>query len=224
MFATLNTLFKGANARSRENLRDYFAIDLIDQKVREATSSLQIAKTTLANLILRERSEVRQVANLEKRVDELMGRTRKAMQDGRDQMATEGATAIAQMENELAMRVETVERLQTKITRLRQSIETANRRIIDLKQSATSAKAIHSEQKMQTRLRGAGQQNAIDEAEELIARVMGREDPFEQSEVLREINSGLNYGDINERMSDAGYGPTARSTAADVLTRLAVKS
>ncbi len=221
MFATLNTLLKGANARSRENMRDYFAIDLIDQKIREATSSLQIAKTTLANLILRERSEERQIANLKNRIKELMQRTGKALQDDRMDMANEGATAIAQMENELSMRSQTVETLQSKINRLRQSIETANRRIIDLKQSAAAAKAIHAEQKMQSRLRGGAQQNSIDEAEELINRVLGREDPFEQSEVLREINTGLNHGDINDRLSDAGYGPATRTTAADILDRLA---
>jgi hypothetical protein len=42
--------------------------------------------------------------------------------------------------------------VETKITRLRHSVETANRRILDLKQSAIAAKAVQAEQKMQARL------------------------------------------------------------------------
>ena len=221
MFKTFNTLMRGSNARAHDRVRDHFAIDLIDQKIRDAEASLKGAKATLASLILRHRSETRQIEALDKRTIELTSRARAALEDSREDMATEAAQAIAQMENESCLRCETANRLETKITRLRHSIETANRRIIDLKQSAVSAKAVQAEQKMQARLSpGPVSQNSFEEAEELIARVMGRDDPFEQGEVLQEINAKLNHESIGDKLAENGYGQSTKSTAADVLSRL----
>ncbi len=219
MFNTLNTLLKGSQARANDRMRDHFAIDLIDQKIREADGSLKAAKATLASLILRHRSESKQIEALDKRIINLTSRAKAALDDDREDMATEAAIAIAQMENESTLRCETANRLEAKITRLRHSVEAAHRRIIDLKQSAVAAKAVQAEQKMQARL-APGTETSFEEAEELIARVMGRDDPFEQGEVLRDINAALKHEDIGDKLADEGYGPTTKSTAADVLARL----
>ena len=56
MFRTLATLINGANARAEDRVRDAFAIELIDQKIREAETSLKAAKATLATLIQRQQS------------------------------------------------------------------------------------------------------------------------------------------------------------------------
>ena len=219
MFNTLNTLIKGSQARSNDRMRDHFAIDLIDQKIREADGSLKAAKATLASLILRHRNESKQIEALDKRVIDLTSRAKSALEDGREDMASEAAIAIAQMENESTLRCDTANRLEAKITRLRHSVESAHRRIIDLKQSAIAAKAVQAEQKMQARL-APGTESSFEEAEELIARVMGRDDPFEQGEVLHDINAALKHAHIGDKLAGEGYGPATKSTAADVLTRL----
>ena len=46
MFKTLATLINGQNARAEDRVRDAFAIELIDQKIRESESSLRAAKST----------------------------------------------------------------------------------------------------------------------------------------------------------------------------------
>jgi len=56
------------------------------------------------------------------------------------------------MENELLVRRETVGRLESRILRLEGSVETAHRRIADLKQGAISARAIKREQQLQAKL------------------------------------------------------------------------
>ena len=43
MLKTLNTLLMGQAARADESLKDHFALDLIDQKVREADAGLRSA-------------------------------------------------------------------------------------------------------------------------------------------------------------------------------------
>ena len=224
MFKTLSTLIAGVNARSEDRVRDAFAIELIDQKIREADTSLKAAKATLASLIQRQRSEERQRDRLRGRIKDMMTRAQDAMDAGRDDLATEAAQAVAQMENELTIRNETCDRLDQKVIRLRNSIEAGHRRIIDLKQGAIQARAVRREQAIQTKLNTTiGHTSSTEEAEELIKRVMGRDDPFEQSEILREIDRDLGHETLQDRMSDSGFGPSTRTTADDVLARLKTK-
>ncbi|SLN45391.1 PspA/IM30 family protein [Pseudooctadecabacter jejudonensis] len=225
MFKTLSTLIAGANARSEDRVRDAFAIELIDQKIREAETSLKAAKATLASLIQRQRSENRQRDALKSRIFDMTDRATDALSKERDDLAAEAAQAIAQMENELTIRTETCARLDQKVMRLRSSIEAGHRRIIDLKQGAIQARAVRREQAIQSKLNTSlGGASATDEAEELIARVMGRDDPFEQSEILREIDRDLGHETLADRLADQGCGAATRTTADDVLSRLKSQS
>ena len=166
MFNTLKTLMIGGSARAEERVRDIYSIELIDQKIREAEASLKSAKYGLASLIQRERGESRQITALQGRINDLMTRAAQTMAGARADLAQEAAQAVAEMENELDVRRETVRRLETRILQLRQSVETANRRIIDLKQGAIAARAVRREQGIQKHLnRHAGGDCAMDEAE-----------------------------------------------------------
>ncbi len=223
MFNTLRTLILGANARAEESLRDTYAIELIDQKIREADEGLRAAKGTLASLIQRQRAEERLLATLDQRIADMTRRAAEAIDAGREDLAMQAAEALAQMENERVLRSETVLRLDSKIVRLRQSVEAGHRRIIDLKQGATTARAIRREQALIKKLPN-GEASAIEEAEALIARVTNADDPFERSDILRGINRELSHDGLADRMADAGFGPATRVTAADVLARLKTKN
>lgn len=221
MYSTIKTLFAGASARAEEQVRDHYSIELIDQKIREAEANLKTAKVGLASLIQRQRSEQRQVDGIADRIMELVVRAKAAMEAGREDMAAQAAQAIAEMENEQTRRMETLVRLEQRIMQLRHSVETSNRRIIDLKQGAIQARAVRREQGIQKRIgRHLGGSSAMDEADELIGKVIGQDDPFEQGQILGEIDRELNHSGIGERMAEAGFGPKGRSTAADVLARL----
>lgn len=221
MFKTLATLINGQNARAEDRVRDAFAIELIDQKIRESENSLRAAKATLASLIQRQRSEEKQHTALKTRISDLTKRAKEALDNDRDDMAAEAARAIANMENELTVRTETLDRLDQKVIRLRTSIESGHRRIIDLKQGAIQARAVRREQNIQVQMTRTGvQSGSVEEAEELISRVLGKDDPFERTEILAEINSDLDGDSLADRMADAGFGDATRSTADDVLARL----
>ncbi|MFT7058914.1 MAG: phage shock protein A [Pseudorhodobacter sp.] len=222
MFNTLKTLILGANSRAEETLRDTYAIELIDQKLREADEGLRAAKSTLASLIQRQRAEERMLATLDQRIADMTRRATEAMTASREDLALQAAEALAQMENERILRAETVLRLETKTVRLRQSVEAGHRRIIDLKQGATTARAIRREQSLIAKLPN-GEGSALEEAEALINRVTNADDPFERSDILRGINQELSHDGLADRMSDAGFGPATRVTAADVLARLKSK-
>jgi phage shock protein A len=221
MFSTLRTLVAGANARAEETVRDIYSIELIEQKIREATTSMKAAKVSLAGLIQRKRAEERQADALQERIDDLASRIKAALEAKETALAEEAAQAIATMENELTMRMETIRRLESRVMRLEGSVETAHRRLTDLKQGAIAAKAMKREQQLQARLGHTGDLSgsAMDEAEELIASVMQRDDPFERSEILREIDAGLDHTTVADRMAAKGLGSSTKTTAADVLAR-----
>ena len=221
MFGTLKTLMQGTNARAEERVRAAYAMELIDQKIRESADGLRLAKATLASLIQRQRAEERQIVALSSRADDLMLRAGDALTAGRDDLATEAAEAIAVMENELTLRRDTQARLEARVMRMQNSVETATRRLIDLRQGAIAARAVRDEQALQARMHSTlSGPSPMAEAEELIASVLGRDDPFEQSEILAEIDRGLTRENIAEKLADQGFGRALKSTTTDVLARL----
>jgi len=221
MLGTIRTLITGASTRAETQMRDIYAIELIDQKTKEASDTLRAAKATLATMIQRKRAEQRLIDGLDGKITDMISRAQEALIAGQDTMAQEAANAIAEMENERRIRAETLDRLTQKTDRLQLSLQAGQRRLVDLKQGAMSARAVRREQQMQSRLRSTvGHQNSADEAEELISQVLQKDDPFEQAEILKEIDAGLGHESLTDRMAAAGFGSANKTTGADVLARL----
>jgi len=221
MFEILSTLLKGSNAKAVEVVTDHFAIDLLNQKIREAEGGVNGAKQALATLILRQRAEQTALNLLRSRKAALEDRVRKAITAGSSDLAMEGAAAIAEMENEEAVRAQTILRLDEKVSRLRHSVEKAHRRVIDLRQGAITARAIDVERRSQRNLnRSLERGSAIDEAEALIRRVAEQDDPLEQAEIVEEIDQSLSHKTAEDRLAEAGFGPSTKVRAEDVLARL----
>ena len=221
MLTTLRTIFIGESRRAEEKMRDHYALDLIAQKIRETEDALKAAKGTLGALIQRQRSENRQVEGLDRRLATMTERAQAALADGNEGIAMEAAQAIATMENERKVRETTLERLDQRVIRLKSSVETMHRRIIDLKQGEIAARAARRDNEIHRRMNSTiGNTASANEAQELIDRVLGQEDSFEQSEIMDSINSDLDHTSLDDRMAAEGYGPATKSTAADVLARL----
>jgi phage shock protein A len=224
MFNVLKTLIAGANARSEDNIQNYFAVDLLDQKIREADQDLERAKSTLASLIIRKRNEKRALDGIKGRIADLEERTLKAIEAQNDDLATQGAQAIAELQNEADIRSQTVNSLTSKTDRMQLSIEKMHRRIVSLKQGMIEARSIDAECRAQKSMnRTIGKSTNIREAEKLIDRIKGRDDPFEENEVLEEIDAGLNHTNTKDALAEAGFGGKTKTSAEDVLARLAAK-
>lgn len=215
------TLLKSFSAKAEDQLTDKYAIELIEQKVREAEAGLAGAKRTLASLIIRKRSEEKVLTTLNGRINDLETRAGAALEAGKDQLAMDAAEAIAEIENESAVRKATLDELENRVMRTQSSVEKAHRRIVDLKQGLVTARAIDADKRTQKSLnRSLSSTTAINEAEALIARVTSSDDPLEESEVLDQIDAGLTKADIGDRLAQAGFGDKSKVDAADVLTRL----
>ncbi|RWC97362.1 MAG: PspA/IM30 family protein [Mesorhizobium sp.] len=221
MLSLIRTLLDGAGAKAEDRLKDQFAVDLLAQRIRDAEAGLACAKQTLASLIVRQRAEQASLDQLDRRIADLETRTRSALAAGAEALAHDGASAIAELENEREVRRTTVRSLTEKTLRMRLSLEQAHRRIVDLNQGMISARAIDAEQKAQRRLnRSIGRTASLNEAEALLARIRERSDPFEEASILDEIDAGLSQEAIRGKLEEAGHGPSTKVRAQDVLERL----
>lgn len=224
MFELVKTIFKGSQARAADRVRDHYAVDLLEQKVREADQDLASAKQTLASLIMRERNEARALQAVQKRIEDLETRVKEALDAEKGELARDGAIAIADLENEAETRSRTVGSLQEKVSRMRLSIEKTNRRIVELKQGMIEAKSLDAEHAAQRRMnRSIGNGTNIRDAEALIKRIKEREDPVEMTEVLDEIDQNLDHTNAAERLAANGFGDSVKTSADDVLARLSKK-
>ncbi len=224
MIEILSTLMRGSAARRKDAVTGHYAIELIEERTREADAALLSAKSALAGLIARERKEARSLEMIRGRVRELEKRARAALEGGNEDLAAEAASVIADLENEATGRERALAELRSRITRMQFSVEKTHRRLIDLKQGVIAARAVRAEHRAQRGMtRGVDRTSAIREAEALVARVLNEEDPLETEEILDEIDDGLSGKAVTEKMAEAGYGAPDKVRAADVLARLRVK-
>ena len=223
MLRTLMTLWEGETARRTEAVRGRYAIELIEQKLRESEKALGAATSTLATLILHERAERRLADALGARLASFEAAARKALAAGDEASARRAAEAIAELRVERAAREATLGRMAERIARLRTSVDKGQRRLVELRHGAMQARAMRREQAAQSRLgrcRPAG--DPVREAEELIARALREDDPHEHARIVREVEAGA-PGAAEAALREAGHMKGAAPTADDILAELAAK-
>ncbi|MBE1207693.1 PspA/IM30 family protein [Aminobacter carboxidus] len=219
------SLLAVAGAKAETGLENRFAIDLIEQHIRNAQSGLTAAKHTLATIVIRHRSEQAALSRLVQRLSDLEQRTASALHAGASELAHDGATVIAELENERAVRQATLAAIEQRITRMRLSIEKAHAKIVDLNQGLISARALDAEHRAQRGLnRSLGGSTGFKKAEALIARIHDRSDPLKEAFVIDAIDDELSGDAVRARLANAGHGRPVRVDAAQVLQRLAVNT
>lgn len=153
----------------------------------------------MAALIQRYRAEEKQAKALENRIADLMGRAKEVLDKKLTDLATETTGAVADMEDELAWRKETVARLDQKITFLRLRVEKAQRRLIDLRQGAISAKVIRAEQNATHRVASALPNAPAKEAQDLIDSIIGSETEEPLTDIYEKLDDDLNKRNLSEQ-------------------------
>lgn len=141
MFGLLSTLFKGINSGADGASTGQVAID----PIRAAEADESTAKRELATLIRQQRTEQTAMDFLRSRQSALEDRVVQAMAAGRDDLATNGARAIADLVNQASVRMQTLARLDERVSRLRHSVSKAHRRIIALRRGAAGDSAMGPE-------------------------------------------------------------------------------
>lgn len=225
MIHLFKNLARITHLKAETALEDANAIDLIDLKIKDSEANLSSAKNTLASLIIRQRGEQKSLTRIDRQVADLEERAGQALAARKDDLARDAAEAIAELEDEAALRRQTCDGIGDRIEKIRRSIEKAHRRLVSLKQGAQAAKSVAMERKAQKSInRSIDTTTSFAEAERLISKVTNMSDPFEEGQVLEEIDEGLSRRNIKDRMAEAGFGAATKTRADDVLERLAAKN
>ena len=221
MYNIIRTLILGRQARAVQKLETDNAALIIEQKIREAEAGHAAAKRGLASLIVRIGTEKRALEMLDTRLSDLTDRARDALEAGREDLAEEAATHIADMENERTVRVRTLDNAESKAQRVRLAIERTHRQLVTLRQGLITAQSVERERNAMRNMQGDAQAlSAIREGEAVLNRLLGSEDPVAIMDVLDEIESDLSGESVAERLADEGFGDPLRSTRSSVLDRL----
>ena len=227
MFKTLTTLIRGAAAKAEEDFADRHALLILDQQIRDAASATDGAKRALSIAIAQDESEGKRLEATLKRIADLEERATAALADGRDDLATEAAEAIALMESDRDAIEQSRRSFATEVAQLKTAVANAGHRLAELERGRRIALATESVRRLKTRtgVGGNGGSAALAEAERTLKRL--RERQVEEAAAATAYDSlapGLNPTATADRLEAAGYGRRTRATAADVLDRLRKKT
>ena len=142
------------------------------------------------------------------------------MEAGRDELALEAATLVADLENERATREAALLSTRDRIERVRLAIEKTQRQLVDLRQGLITARGMEHERDAVRRAQGsASARSAIREGEAVLARLLATDDPVEVVDALDEIEANLSGASTERKLAEAGFGAPLRTRAEDVLAR-----
>lgn len=224
MMRVLATLWRARTAEAEEAVFDANAIRLLQQNLREATQAFEIAKYELARVMAQETTEARHATELAGRITLLEEDAGKALAAADEARAEMLAGRIAVLEDERAAHKETAQTCGREAGRIRAQVDSAARRIAEVKRGLSTATAVDALQRTRGRLSGlgmgeggAGGPGAIREAETTLKRIRERQQGQEDvSEALRKLEGEMPIGGL--RHPDASL--RRQTDPKDVLARL----
>lgn len=223
MFKTLTTLIRGRAHEAEIAFADANALPILRQQLRDAVSGTDQARRALAVVIAYAEREKKSAQRIAGQLSDLEGRAIEALNHGRDDLATEAASAIAGLEAERDMTGRAIATYETEIARLREDLKLAEQRLRALQRGLQLAEATQKSQ----RLRGTlpqGTLASLDEAEATLARLQERQGHAEATAAaVADLSAGASAEALSARLAAAGCGAPLKSDAAAVLERLRAK-
>lgn len=224
MFNTIITLVRGRSHDASQALEDANALSILRQQLRDSASGVEAARRSVAVVMAYAERERKSLPRINAQIADLEGRAVAALTQGREDLATEAAAAIAQLEAERTTTETALATYETEISRLRDELGGAELRLRELKRGLQLADAA---QKSQT-VRGVVSRPvtaSLAEAEATLSRVQSRQLHAEATAVaVVELSASQSAEAISARLAAAGCGPSIRPDAAAVLERLKQKS
>ena len=227
MFKTLTTLIRGAAAKAEEDFADRHALLILDQQIRDAAAATEGAKRALSIAIAQDESEGKRLEATLKRIADLEERATAALADGREDLATEAAEAIALMETDRDAIEESRRSFAADVAQLKTAVANVGYRLAELERGRRIALATESVRRLKARtgVTGSAGSAALVEAERTLKRLRERQaEEAAAGAAYDTLAPGVNPDATASRLEAAGYGRRTRATAADVLARLRQKN
>lgn len=224
MFKIMTTLIRGRSHDLAEAITDANALPILRQQLRDAADGLERSRRAVAVVMAYHAREKKSAQRIASQLADLEERALEALQQDREDLATEAASAIAELEAEQGATNRALTNYETEITRLREQVSLCEQRLRALQRGKQIADAAERTQRLRGTMPG-GVLSSLREAEATLERIQTRQDHGEEIELaMVELSSGSNAGAVSARLAAAGCGAPLRSEAADVLARLRKKA
>ncbi len=135
------TLLRGRAAEAAEAVADQNALPLLDQQIRDAAAALGRARRALALAMAQQAQETPRLEDAARRIADLEDRARQALAADREDLATEAAEAIAELEAEQSARRNAQALFAAEAARLRRIVADTEARLAELDRGRRLARA-----------------------------------------------------------------------------------
>jgi len=227
MLKSLLTLVRGTANDRLEATLDRNALTMLDQQIRDCGTAIDTARKALAVAIAQNKQEQARITRLAEQIADLEARASEALRSGHQYLALEAAEAIAALEIEHEATTEAQQRFQGECERLRSIVSKAQARLRDLERGRRSAKAHDAVLRLRDKglIASEDHRNTLSDAEATLSRLQARQSELDHaSAALEDLEAEHSPKTIKEKLTDAGFGPSTKKRAEDVLERLKAKA
>lgn len=218
------TMFRGRGHDAAEAMADANAVPILRQQLRDCAHAVELGRKSIAMVMAYGEREKRMAVRIDAQLADLEARASDALQKGRDDLASEAAGAIAQLEAERDTTARAIATYQTEIIRLREVLADSEGRLRALQRGQRLAMATDHTQ----RLHDAGPTaltGGLSDAEATLKRLQERQAMVTATrDAVIELSVGTSADATRDRLAAAGCGAPLRPDAATVLARLKAKA
>lgn len=223
MWKQVSALARGRAFEASEAMCDRNALAILRQQIRDCAQALAAARRDVALAALANRREEARIAGLDARIADLETRTMAALDQGKAELAREGALSIARLEAERARAADSLCRLGSQTERLTSRVAQAEQRLCDLKGGQRLVEAGEHLRRSGGALPGPFL-SVFDDAEQTLTRLRSRQEEDEAIDAFwRETGSAGDPEATARKLAEAGCGAPLSSGADDVLRRIDAK-
>ena len=220
MFKQIVTLVRGRTQDAAEQLADANAFSILRQQIRDCAEAIDTARRATGLACAQLDQEKRHHEQLAERMQNLEMRTLSALEQGKQDLAREGAEAIAGLEAERDASLDAQKAFAVEIARLKTTLRSAESRLRELERGQRLAAATHNTNRLR-QSRSTGRLAVLKEAEDTLKKLRDNQKMEEVAEAaLADMALALCPEGIEDRLMQAGCGPVATSRADNVMARL----
>lgn len=213
MIATLKAIFRNATEQSGDGV----ALLTLDQQITDAGKQVRSARKAVALAKAQQEQDRRRLAQTKTNIADLESRACDALQQGKEALAQETATAIAILEDERDALQKSAQVFESDMATLVGNLRKAEMRFRSLERGQRMVKVRNSVRTASSVTHASN----LSDAEETLTKLQDRQ---ERADLTDEAYAALSVfdrpDDLVQRLSDEGCGTPVTSSAEQVLERL----
>ena len=225
IWSKMITALRGGVNEAGEAVIDAQALRILDQEIRDASEELNKSKDGLASLIAQQKLAEETATSLKSAIKKDEGFVVAALEKKDNGLAEEIAVRIANSENQLETEIDSAKRFKEQADALRESMQTAEHQIKQLKQQTETVKATEAVQRAQkvVAARHHGSNSKLRTALDSLDRIQEKQKlSSAKMSAANELAQETASSSLDQKLEAAGI--TGATSAQDVLARIKAKS